>query len=143
MVAENGPAPSNGNGPDSSPHLRTLLHGLQAVAAGDISARLAAEAEMTRLNRELIDTSRQAGMAEVATGVLHNVGNVLNSINVASACMADSLKKSKAGSLSKVVALLREHEAGAKAADLCDECAGSMPGHAAARRGRKPKSAAA
>jgi hypothetical protein len=32
---------------------------------------------------------------------------------------------------------------GAKQADLCDNCAGSMPGHAAARRGRRPKSAAA
>ena len=32
---------------------------------------------------------------------------------------------------------------GAKAADLCDECAAQMPGHAAARRGRKPKSATA
>jgi hypothetical protein len=32
---------------------------------------------------------------------------------------------------------------GAKAADLCDECAGGMPGHAAARRGRKPKAATA
>jgi hypothetical protein len=32
---------------------------------------------------------------------------------------------------------------GAKAADLCDDCAGGMPGHAAARRGRKPKAAAA
>jgi hypothetical protein len=31
---------------------------------------------------------------------------------------------------------------GAKAADLCDNCAGSMPGRAAARRGRLPKSAA-
>ncbi len=31
---------------------------------------------------------------------------------------------------------------GAKAADLCDNCAGSMPGRAAARRGRRPKSAA-
>jgi hypothetical protein len=30
---------------------------------------------------------------------------------------------------------------GAKAADLCDDCAGKMPGRAAARRGRKPKSA--
>jgi len=29
-----------------------------------------------------------------------------------------------------------------KQADLCDECAGSMPGQPAARRGRKPKSAA-
>jgi hypothetical protein len=31
---------------------------------------------------------------------------------------------------------------GAKAADLCDGCAGTMPGTAVARRGRKPKSLA-
>ncbi|HET7514392.1 MAG TPA: hypothetical protein VFJ60_06295, partial [Gaiella sp.] len=31
---------------------------------------------------------------------------------------------------------------GAKAADLCDSCAGGMPGAAVARRGRKPKSLA-
>ena len=30
---------------------------------------------------------------------------------------------------------------GAKQADLCDNCAGRMPGRAVARRGRKPKSA--
>ena len=28
---------------------------------------------------------------------------------------------------------------GAKVADLCDNCAGEMPGRAAARRGRRPK----
>ena len=32
---------------------------------------------------------------------------------------------------------------GSKQADLCDTCAGSMPGRAVARRGRKPKSAVA
>lgn len=32
---------------------------------------------------------------------------------------------------------------GAKAADLCDACAGQLPGHAVARRGRRPKAAAA
>jgi hypothetical protein len=32
---------------------------------------------------------------------------------------------------------------GAKAADLCDDCAGKMPGAPAARRGRRPKSVAA
>jgi hypothetical protein len=32
---------------------------------------------------------------------------------------------------------------GSKVADLCDDCAGQMPGRAAARRGRRPKSAAA
>jgi hypothetical protein len=31
---------------------------------------------------------------------------------------------------------------GSKAADLCDECAGKMPGRAVARRGRRPKAAA-
>lgn len=31
---------------------------------------------------------------------------------------------------------------GSKQADLCDNCAGGMPGHAAARRGRRPKAAA-
>jgi hypothetical protein len=31
---------------------------------------------------------------------------------------------------------------GAKQADLCDGCAGKMPGQPAARRGRRPKSAA-
>lgn len=32
---------------------------------------------------------------------------------------------------------------GAKQADLCDNCAGQMPGRATARRGRRPKAAAA
>jgi hypothetical protein len=32
---------------------------------------------------------------------------------------------------------------GSKQADLCDSCAGKMPGQPVARRGRRPKSAAA
>ena len=32
---------------------------------------------------------------------------------------------------------------GSKQADLCDACAGKMPGQAVARRGRRPKAAAA
>lgn len=77
----------------------------------DITERKRAEAELEKTHKELLEVSRQAGMAEVATGVLHNVGNVLNSVNVASSCLADSLRKSKASNLSKVVTLLREHEA--------------------------------
>jgi signal transduction histidine kinase len=76
----------------------------------DISARKMAEAELATTQKELLESSHQAGMAEVATGVLHNVGNVLNSVNVASTCLADSLRKSKAANLSKVVALLQEHK---------------------------------
>jgi hypothetical protein len=32
---------------------------------------------------------------------------------------------------------------GSKQADLCDDCAGGLPGRVAARRGRRPKSAVA
>jgi len=32
---------------------------------------------------------------------------------------------------------------GSKQADLCDTCAGEMPGNVVARRGRRPKSATA
>ncbi len=79
--------------------------------AQDITARKQAEAELAGAQKELIETSRQAGMAEVATGVLHNVGNVLNSVNVASSCLAEGLRKSKVVNLARVVALFREHEA--------------------------------
>jgi signal transduction histidine kinase len=60
---------------------------------------------------QLVAASRQAGMAEVATGVLHNVGNVLNSVNVSATLVAEKLKKSRCGSLVKVVTMLQEHEA--------------------------------
>lgn len=76
----------------------------------DVTARKQSEAALAQLNRELLETSRQAGMAEVATGVLHNVGNVLNSVNVASSCIADNLRKSKAANLARAVALLKENE---------------------------------
>ena len=49
-------------------------------------------------------------MAEIATNVLHNVGNVLNSVNISACLVADGAKKSKVSRLAKVVALLREHQ---------------------------------
>jgi signal transduction histidine kinase len=55
--------------------------------------------------------SRQAGMAEVATGVLHNVGNVLNSVNVSASLVMDSVRTSRAASLAKVVDLFDKHQA--------------------------------
>ena len=39
-------------------------------------------ARLGEMHRTLVDVSRQAGMAEIATGVLHNVGNTLNSVNI-------------------------------------------------------------
>ena len=79
-------------------------------ALQDITARRQAALELEQAHTQLLAASLKADMAEFATGILHNIGNVLNSANIASFCVADSLRKSKAANLSKVVALLREHE---------------------------------
>jgi PAS domain S-box-containing protein len=75
----------------------------------DITAQKAAASELERLNRHLLETSRLAGMAEVATGVLHNVGNVLNSVSVSATLVGDRLKQSKVTNLRRAVAMLHEH----------------------------------
>jgi ligand-binding sensor domain-containing protein/signal transduction histidine kinase len=76
----------------------------------EIEERKRMEGENKRIHRELLEKSRQAGMAEIATNVLHNIGNVLNSVNVSASLVVDSVKQSKAASLAKVAAMMREHE---------------------------------
>jgi PAS domain S-box-containing protein len=93
----------------------------------DLTAMKAAEAELEVAHQRLLETARQAGMAEVATSVLHNVGNVLNSVNVASACVADRVRKSKGATLSRVVGLLREHESDLAAFFTSDLRAKQLP----------------
>ena len=77
----------------------------------DVTASKQMEAALEKSRRELIDASRMAGMAEVATGVLHNVGNVLNSLNVSTTVITNGLRQSKTDSLSKVGAMIRENRA--------------------------------
>ncbi len=72
----------------------------------DITEAKAAGARLGELNTKLLETSRMAGMAEVATGVLHNVGNVLNSVNVSAGVVLDKLRRSKASKVSKAADLL-------------------------------------
>jgi PAS domain S-box-containing protein len=76
----------------------------------DITAIKETEAKLEQVHKQLLETSRQAGMAEIASNVLHNVGNVLNSVNVSANLVTDSVKKSKAVNLAKVVIMLQEHE---------------------------------
>jgi PAS domain S-box-containing protein len=78
--------------------------------AQDVTEHKRAEEELEIIHKQLLDTSRQAGMAEVATGVLHNVGNVLNSVNVSSTLVADLVRKSRTPSLAKVAKMLRGQE---------------------------------
>ncbi|MDO8349189.1 MAG: ATP-binding protein [Planctomycetota bacterium] len=77
---------------------------------GQIVERRRVEAQKEDLHQQLVETSRRAGMAELANGVLHNVGNVLNSVNVSANVLLDRLRKSKADGLHKAVQLIHQHE---------------------------------
>ena len=83
---------------------------LYIVFLRDISERKRAQAERDELNNRLLAASRQAGMAEVATGVLHNVGNVLNSVNVSANVVANTLRQSEVSSLIRVGEMITAHE---------------------------------
>jgi C4-dicarboxylate-specific signal transduction histidine kinase len=72
----------------------------------EIAERKRAEEEVEALHNQLVEASRHAGMAEVATGVLHNVGNVLNSVNVSSTLLAERLRKSRAPNVARAAELL-------------------------------------
>ena len=74
----------------------------------DITQQKLAAEQLDKLNRQLIDTSRNAGMADVATGVLHNVGNVLNSVSVSATVVGDRLRRSKVTNLRRATAMMRE-----------------------------------
>ena len=75
----------------------------------DITAIKEAEEKLAQVHQQLVDASHQAGMAEIATSVLHNVGNVLNSVNVSCSLIADKVRNSKVANLNKAMAMLRDH----------------------------------
>ncbi len=64
--------------------------------------------ELYRSNRKLIETARQAGMAEMAVDVLHNVGNVLNSVGVTAQDLKRKVSQSKMASLQPLIELLEQ-----------------------------------
>lgn len=75
----------------------------------ELKARVRAALRMSQVQSELQAKSRQAGMAEIATTVLHNVGNVLNSVNVSAELVSSQMRTSKAQGLGKVARLMNEH----------------------------------
>lgn len=75
----------------------------------DTTERKEAEAKLAAMNQQLMAASRQAGMAEAATGVLHNVGNVLNSVNVSASLAADQVRASRVPYVGKVAEMINQH----------------------------------
>jgi signal transduction histidine kinase len=72
----------------------------------ELKARVRAALRMGRTNAQLRERSREAGMGMLATGLLHNLGNVLNGVTVSSGILRDKLRQSKLGGLHRVAKLL-------------------------------------
>jgi len=98
-------------------------------AVEDITIRKTAEQEREQFQQRLMEASRHAGMAEVATGVLHNVGNVLNSVAVSTGVLAERLRKSKVENLGKAAMMLQDHRESLGEFLTADERGRALPGY--------------
>ncbi len=76
----------------------------------EINERKKAQAEREALHQQLVQASRRAGMADVASSVLHNVGNVLNSINVSTDTLLKTLKRPMVGDVCRIASMFHEHQ---------------------------------
>lgn len=76
--------------------------------ASDISDLKKAMRELKETHEKLMNASIQIGRAEIATNILHNVGNVLNSVNVSTTLLADKVRNSRISSVTKTSELLAQ-----------------------------------
>jgi PAS domain S-box-containing protein len=95
----------------------------------DISDLKNVEARVEQVHKQLVDASRRAGMAEVATGVLHNVGNVLNSVNVSTTLVIESLGKSEIFNVTRLGKLLAENDGDLAAFFTTDDRGRRLPAY--------------
>ncbi len=92
--------------------LRDYLNEMTADLERRERERKLAGAKAEDMQRELLSVSRMAGMAEVATGVLHNVGNVLNSLNVSVSVIGEHVRNSRTTGFTKAVEMFGGHPGG-------------------------------
>ena len=101
----------------------------ERALAQALSTAETATHELHEAQSELVAFARQAGMAEIANNVLHNVGNVLNSVNVSAGLVASTMRGSKASGLAKAVELLNEHAEDLGTFLTTDERGKRLPGY--------------
>ena len=75
----------------------------------EMAERKKAESEREALNRRLQEASRRIGMAEVAASVLHNVGNVLNSVNVSVGLIHKVLERTPIDKVGRIGQMVQDH----------------------------------
>ena len=81
---------------------------LEGIAM-DITQRKENEEKLRDLNTQIIASAREVGMADVAVSILHNVGNVLNSVNVSSNLLVENLQKSHFNRFFDACEMMRQH----------------------------------
>lgn len=94
-------------------------------SALELLARVRAALRMAQVQAQLRDKSREAGMAIVATGILHNLGNILSGVTISSSLIEEKLQRSKIPTLHKVADMLQEH-AGDLPAFIADDSRGQI-----------------
>jgi len=67
--------------------------------------------ELGEAQRLVVDTAHRAGMAEIAVGLMHNMGNLLNSVNVSAERIVDLAESSRLSGIARAGALLPEDPA--------------------------------
>jgi signal transduction histidine kinase len=85
--------------------------------------------ELQEARGELVTTARQAGKAEIANNVLHNVGNVLNSVNISAGLIGARMRDSKDQNLAKAIQLMNEHATDLGDFLTRDEKGKTLPGY--------------
>lgn len=120
---------SRGSGDTRDVEVRVMdLGALTVTALNDVTEHKIAEGRIRELNQELAlrvktrtaqleatrekleDATHRAGMADLATGTIHNIGNILTSVNVSTEDLSSRLEKSKIKSLVVAGELLKQHE---------------------------------
>ncbi|WNG27472.1 HAMP domain-containing protein [Cystobacter fuscus] len=66
--------------------------------------------ELKEVHMQLVQTARRAGMAEIATNVLHNVGNVLNSVYTSAQLAKERVADLRVEHVSRIALLLQERQ---------------------------------
>jgi PAS domain S-box-containing protein len=75
----------------------------------EIAERKKVESEREVLNRRLQEASRQIGKAEVAASILHNVGNVLNSVNVSVGLIHKTMQRIPIDKFGRIGQMVHDH----------------------------------
>jgi signal transduction histidine kinase len=89
--------------------MQAELESQKTELVAEIEERNRMQLEIERIHHQLLDASRKAGQAEVASSVLHNVGNVLNSVNVSTSLIKERLCKLGSTNLEKAARLIQDH----------------------------------